>query len=156
MPSILESLKDRVNGQVVIAGVGNPMRGDDGVGPYLISLLQGRTGAALLDCGDVPENFLGRIVALEPDTIVVVDAADLEAEPGALGVIEREDFASTSFSTHNPSLEPFARYLELETGADIFALGIQPRATEFDSGLSSDVESTAEVLAGMLSEICQP
>ena len=152
MSPILESLQSRLKGKVVIVGVGNPMRGDDGVGPHLISLLQGKTTAGLLDCGEVPENYLGKIAALEPDTVVVVDAADFQAEPGSLAIIEPEDFASTSFSTHNPSLEPFALFLKSETGADIFAVGIQPRSIGFDTEMSAEVRSAAELLAKVLSD----
>jgi hypothetical protein len=34
------ALAGRVKGKVVIAGIGNELRGDDGFGPYLIGLLK--------------------------------------------------------------------------------------------------------------------
>jgi len=54
--------------------VGNPLRGDDGAGPYLIRQLKGRVDATLLNGEEEPENLLDQIVGMKPDSILIVDA----------------------------------------------------------------------------------
>jgi len=66
---MLEILSNRLKGRVLILGVENPLRGDDGAGSYLIQQLNGRVNAALLDCGEVLENFLGKIAESQPPTV---------------------------------------------------------------------------------------
>ncbi len=147
---ILEELKASLRGRVVIVGVGNAMRGDDRVGLLVLELLEGRTDAHCIDAGEVPENQIGPICALEPDVVLVVDAADVGAEPGSIAVIEEEDFGETSFASHNPSMVPFALFVRTETGARIVAVGIQPRTTTFDAPMSPEVEEAATLIANAL------
>jgi Ni,Fe-hydrogenase maturation factor len=47
----------RVRGnRTVILGIGNPLQGDDGVGPSLVDFLHGWDAATLINAGEVPEN----------------------------------------------------------------------------------------------------
>ncbi len=80
---MIEQLRERLQGKrTLILGIGNSMRGDDGVGPALIERLQGKVSATLIDGGEVPENYLGPIEAAGPEAVLIVDAADLKAAAG--------------------------------------------------------------------------
>ncbi|MBC8521591.1 MAG: hydrogenase 3 maturation endopeptidase HyCI [Methanomicrobia archaeon] len=147
---MLELLKNRLKGKVLILGVGNPLRGDDGAGPYLIEQLNGKIDAALLDCGEVPENFLGKIVQLRPDTILIIETVHLGASPGAAAIIDVDAFDRTSYSTHHASLRLFMNYLKIEIGAEVFVLGIQPKKTEFGMKISNEVKKTLSILKDIL------
>ncbi len=141
---MLESLSNRLIGKVMILGVGNPIRGDDGAGPYLIKQLMGKVDAALLDCEEVPENFLGKITESRPDTILIIDAIDLGMSPGTVALLE--DIENMSYSTHHPSLQLFIDWVKKETMADVLILGIQPKSTDFGSETSDQVKETLSLL----------
>jgi hydrogenase maturation protease len=69
--------------KVLILGLGNTLRGDDGVGPAVIaalSLMDLPPHVELLD-GGTPG--LETVLLLEgPDRVIIVDAADMGLEPG--------------------------------------------------------------------------
>lgn len=150
MTSVTEAIGGRLKGTTVIVGVGNTLCGDDGVGPLVVGLLRGRTSALLVDAGEVPENYVGHIAALQPDAVVVVDAVDHGGEPGSTTVVEAGGFGTVSFSTHNPSMVPFATFLRTDTSADLFAVGIQPLTMAFGAPMSRVVRRAAERLAEVL------
>ena len=147
---MLESLSNRLNGKVMILGVGNPLRGDDGAGPCLIQQLKGQVDATLLDCEEVPENFLGKIAENQPNSILIIDAIDLGMRPGAVAVLEEDKLEDATWSTHHASLQLFINCLKAETRADVLILGIQPKSTEFGSGISDEVKETLSLLQRIL------
>lgn len=148
----LESLFNRSGGKLVLLGVGNPLRGDDGAGPKLVRELKNKIDAILLDCEEVPENFLGEIVKAQPDTVIIIDAVDLEKSPGSIAVLEEASLVSTGWSTHRVSLRPFIRYVKTNTEADVFVLGIQPKAMELGGKISDEVAQTLNLLKHLITK----
>ena len=147
----LAKLKNRLQGKVSIVGIGNRLRGDDGVGPEIINRLNNPLPHLLLfDVGEAPENYLGKIVKQKPDTIVLIDAVDLGAPPGTIKIIEKDDIRDESLSTHNVSLNLVGKYLQKETSADVFLLGIQPKTTEFGREISQPVKEGLGKIVRML------
>jgi len=150
----LTKLKDRLQGKVSIVGIGNRLRNDDGVGPEIINRLKNPLPHLLLfDVGEVPENYLGKIVKQKPDTIVLIDAVDLGGPPGTIKIIEKDDIKDESLSTHNVSLNLVAKYLQKETSADVFLLGVQPKTTEFGREISQPVREGLEKIVRMLERV---
>lgn len=150
---VLTQLRERLQGRVVIAGVGNPLRGDDGFGPYMIRRLRGRVEAALFDCGSVPENFLGPIRRQRPDTILVLDAADFSADPGKVKVFDSSVWQGGGLSTHNLSLGLFADLLLRETGAPVYLVAVQPKRIGFGQTMSSEVKEGCRKLQRWLTSL---
>jgi hydrogenase 3 maturation protease len=151
---MLEELEKRLKGIIIIACVGNELKGDDGAGPALAKALKGKIRAQVVNCEEVPESYTGKIKELKPDTIVIVDAVDLKAAPGSIAIIEKERLdAITPYSTHNVPLKIFVQYLEAETKADIFLIGIQPSHLVFSSGLSEEVEKAVASLAAIFQKL---
>ena len=136
----------------VVAAVGNPQRGDDGAAGALLRRLEGRTQAALLDTEEVPESFAGQIAALKPEVVLLVDAVDLGAQPGAVALLGREELPTGGFSTHRPPLSVVMWFLEQETGAEVLLLAIQPRQVEFGAPVSPEVERTVQALAALMTD----
>lgn len=133
-------IKNRLKGKVLIVGMGNPLRGDDGVGPEIIRRLKrSLTNLPLFDVGEVPENYLEKIVKEKPDTIVLIDATEVGSSPGEVRIIERGDVEEKSLFTHDVSLNIIAQYLQKETSADVFFIGIQPKSTKFGRKISKPV-----------------
>jgi len=151
-----EELRRRLKGRVLLIGAGNALRGDDGAGPAVISLLEGGVNACLLDVGEVPESYVGRILASGADTIVLIDASDFGAAPGDLAVLEPEDVAGCCLSTHQLPLDLFFRYVGENSRADMFALGIQPARIELGESLSPAVADSVQALAGLLRSLLPP
>jgi len=146
----LDSLLARPDSRLVLLGVGNPLRGDDGAGPELILRLRNCTEATLFDCEEVPENFLGEIVKTNPKTVVIIDAVNLGMSPGDVAVLEEDSFAALGWSTHHASLRPLIKYLKANTASDVFVLGIQPKSTELGSKVSDEVRQTLDLLQRLI------
>ena len=124
--------------QVVILGVGNELRGDDGLGTALARRLKGKLPFPVLEGGSAPENLLGKILNLAPDVLVVVDAVDFGGEPGEVLQIGQDEIEFRGFSTHGPSIGPFLEFLRRE-GVRVVVLGVQPEDIGFGRGLSPPV-----------------
>ena len=135
----LARLRDQLTGRVVIVGVGNRMKGDDGFGPAMIDRLQNRVKVPLFDCGSVPENFLGPICQEKPQTVLVLDAADLSEPPGTLAVVESSKWRGGGFSSHSLSLKLFADLISQDTGADVYLVAVQPKQLGFGEPMSPEV-----------------
>jgi hydrogenase 3 maturation protease len=148
------SLKERVHRKrVVILGIGNILRGDDGAGPALIERLRGKVPFTLIDAGEVPENFIGPIEAAQPQTIIFVDAADIGANTGDVAVLEIDQIAEFGVTTHNTSLALLARLVQSSTRADVFLLAIQPEDVSFGAPLSDRVIQTLQSLEKLFEEL---
>ena len=151
-----KELRSRLKGKVVTAGVGNRLRGDDAAGPRLIERLRARglDSRLLFDCEEVPENYLGPISKLNPDTIIFIDSADFSSPPGEVKLIGIEEIREGGLSTHNASLKLSLDFLRESATGNIFLLGIQPKSRKLEEGLSTEVEKALgkleQILAGIL------
>jgi hydrogenase 3 maturation protease len=148
-----EQLGAALQGEVVVMGIGNPWRGDDGAGSLVAQRLSGACGVHVIDAQEVPENYLSQIVDYRPATVVLIDAADLSAAPGTVALVDRNQMAAFWPSTHRVPLSLLADYLERETGAHIFLVAIQPEQTAFLQGLSTEVAASVEDIAGELNDL---
>lgn len=153
--NIKSDIKERLRGKVAIIGIGNIIRGDDGFGPKIIEgLKQKKVNASLFDCGTVPENYIFPILTTSCDTVILLDAADFKASPGAIRVFSLDEISGISFSTHNSSLRLFTDLLM--TGKDnlnIFAVSIQPKTVAIGESLSEDVKAGMGALTDILAEV---
>jgi len=147
---MLESIGHRLKGKVLILGVGNRLRGDDGAGPDLIKQLKGRVDAVLLNCEEEPERFLDQIAAIKPKSILVVDAVDLRAHPGSVALLEEDQVEKRSLFSHHASLKLFIECVKGETGAKVLVLGIQPKSIEIGQAMSSEVKESLGHLRDIL------
>jgi hydrogenase maturation protease len=142
--------------QAVVA-LGNPFRGDDGVGPAVVEALEDRDLADLdlLDLGDATFELL--YVLADHDAAVIVDAVDFGGDPGDVAVFapeSAEDVTGGQRGAHdtNPfELLSVADQLEA-TPATVRIVGIQPATVEFGDELSVPIsdalpEIVDEVLA---------
>ena len=148
-------LLDILTGKIVIVGIGNPLRGDDGAGPALIRELKNRIPEShaeitLIDAGEVPENYLVRISEKKPDIVLLIDTADMKQPPGSVKILETEEIQETGLSTHNASLKMCIDFLKSETDARIFLLGIQPEHINLGENLSEIVLLKIRLLADLL------
>ncbi len=142
-------LAGRIEKPVVVIGVGSEMRGDDAFGVLAARELAGMLGDAaadveVLEGGVAPENLAERAARNSPRTVVLIDAADFDGQPGELKLLDPEDLGwSLGGGTHAPSLELLASYLKERCGARTIMLAAQPASTEFGTDISPALEAAA-------------
>ncbi|MCP4046566.1 MAG: hydrogenase maturation protease [Gammaproteobacteria bacterium] len=143
-----------IKGRVCLLGIGNRYWRDDGVGSFLAEALESCQGLDVIDAGFIPENHLETVARKNPDTILMVDATDFDAEPGQARLLYPENVAYSGVSTHAGSLRMLAKYLQSRTQASIALLAVQPADTSAGEGLSPVVSNTLEGLVETLKALC--
>ena len=144
---MLEYLKAHLFGKVVILGIGNNLRCDDGIGSIIASRIKDKVPYIIYDAEESPENYLEKIIKDKPDNIVIIDAVDFGGEPGEFKVLEAEDIKTANlFFTHNASLSLAINYLQTRLKADIIILIIQPKLIAFGESLSLEITDTLKKL----------
>lgn len=151
---LLDWLKDC--SKIVIAGIGNELRQDDFIGSQIVRNLKKVVSSdkiLILDCETVPENYLGVIERYKPSHILVIDAAQTGLEPGKYTLVGFEKVRGEGISTHDLSLEIFAKYIKKVTNAKLILLAIQPKSVEFETGLTEELAKTAKEITDLLSKV---
>ncbi|MEE3490046.1 hydrogenase maturation peptidase HycI [uncultured Methanobrevibacter sp.] len=139
-------------------GVGNELKSDDGVGPYIIKRLTEEVtqneGLMFIDAQTVPENFTGKIRKENPTHVIIVDACLMDKKPGDMQIVDKYDFANIGISTHSMSLSYFVKYLEKDTDFKIIFVGIEPETMDWGDEPTSEVKKAAfefiELLKGII------
>ena len=134
--------------KLIILGVGNELKCDDGVGPYIIKKLQAEDiedmdKLLFINAETVPENFTGKLRKENPSHIIIVDACLMGGEPGDVKIVDKYDFANIGISTHSMSLSYFVKYLERDNDFKIIFVGIEPESMDFSEKLTENVEKSA-------------
>ena len=155
------NLAARLHGRVTVLGVGNPMRGDDGVGCRIArdlreasrhGVLAARDGLTIVDAEDVPENYVGVVVAARPDVVLLIDAADFGGAPGASTLVEAAELPTLRAMTHRTALGITATVIRQRTGAEVLLLAVQPAALAWGAPLSPSIASAADSVSTLLQE----
>lgn len=141
--------------RVLVLGVGNPLMGDDGLGPRVIELL--RDGYRFEDRVDVLDagtmSFAILNIITEADDLVVVDAVkDTDLPPGTVLRLTPEEMAPNELSRSGHDL----RLIDVLQAAALIgnapaavAIGVQiEQIREFALELSPAVEKAVLVAAG--------
>jgi len=145
----------------VILGLGNSLRGDDGVGPAVIEWLDRQelpVGVEAIDGGtsglDIVSILMGR------ERAIIVDAANTGLEPGRWVRFTPEEAQlqanATTLSLHSAGL---AEALALGAALNvlpptIIIYGVQPQSLDWSSQLSAEVQAAViEVGQAILREL---
>ena len=124
MPDILTKI---LKGKVVIVGIGNILRADDGFGPALVDRLATGAQCVAINAGTAPESYAGKIIKEDPETILLVDAAHLGKPAGSYAVLKSREIVKSGFTTHDLSPRLFLDYLQTSTRATIYMLAVEPQ-----------------------------
>jgi hydrogenase maturation protease len=142
----------RLVGSVLVVGVGNEHRGDDGAGMAVARLLQQAGRCPVLLAEEVPENYLGPIIRAGAATVIFCDAVNLGKPPGAFALLSPDQLAGPAISTHNPSLRLLARCLYGAGIKQVLIAAIQPHHIGWGPGLSPAVQAGVRALAELLAK----
>lgn len=145
----LDQFKRELTGRVLILGIGNTLRSDDGLGSLLARRISGHTAYIVYDAGLSPENYLGKIIQEAPDTVLLVDAVDFAANPGDFKLFASDELQKLNFfCTHNSSLILLVEYLNKNIKSRILILAVQPKSLSFGEDLSPEIDKTLQTLTG--------
>ncbi len=133
--------------KLIVLGVGNDLKCDDGVGPFIIKRLKeediGDENLIFINAETVPENFTGKLRKENPTHIIIVDACLMNGNPGDMQIVDKDDFSNIGISTHSMSLSYFVKYLEKDNDFKIIFVGIEPESLDYGENLTENVEKTA-------------
>jgi len=151
----------------LILGIGNMLKGDDGIGIYVAEMVNKRLKeiegksrqakfrevreAMVINCGTTPENYTSSIRKYAPDRLILVDAADMELSPGSCRIIPPDKIGVMCVSTHNMPLSLFTFYIG-EFCRDIVLIGVQPAGMDFGTTLSSVVRRAGGQVVNLIIE----
>ena len=139
----------------LILGLGNPLRGDDGVGVRVAQMLAGRRLPGDVEVVDGGTQGLGLVALLEGRRrAIVVDAANVGRAPGQFVRFSLEEARLLGqdegrFSVHDAGLRE-ALLLARALGVlpeEVVIFGVQPARVEWEAGLSPQVEAALPALA---------
>lgn len=128
-----------------IIGLGNPLKGDDGIGVRLVREIEKRnipSDIKVFDAGTRGMKILHLLNDLEE--AIIIDAVHFGGDPGDSVFFTPADVKSLtkSQSTHDTD---FLEVLELSKTLDegpekIVIMGVEPKDTSFGGGISSELE----------------
>lgn len=143
----MEGLKNILKGNIVILGMGNPLRGDEGAGSLLARRLNERLRFPVFDAGTVPESFLAKIISSSPDAVLVIESISHQSPPGSFRVFLPEDLSAYGLSNNYASLIMSLDILrEKIPHTSLYVLGLEPKDNSVASSVSEEIKETLESL----------
>ena len=146
--------KNICKGKIVVVGIGNPLRGDDGLGPALIAQLKSkRKEMVCFDVGSSPESYARAIIKEKPDTILIVDAVHMDCDAGKYNILSPSEIIKSGMTTHDISPRMFVDYLKAQSGANIYVVGVQPQSISIGADMSQKVREAINEIKQLLLEL---
>ena len=154
----LRSLLAGSRGQVLhVVGVGNPLRGDDGVGVEAVRLLRAKLGprgnqrVVVHPPATRPEILIGKL-ASERQWILVLDAVEANMAPGSTVCARLGETRFGFFATHDL---PLRLIPGVSGNLDRMAVaGVQPESVDVEEVISPTVRvAVSALVAGLLSVV---
>ncbi len=141
--------------RTAILGVGQALRGDDGVGLAVVRGLRPFTSPNLLliEAAHAPENCTGQVRRFAPDLVLLIDAAQMDAPPGTIRWLDWRRCDGLSASTHTMPLSLLGEYFTAVLHCEVVLIGIQPASLELDETLSPEVTAAAAQVVEALANI---
>jgi len=127
--------------RILIAGLGNYLLQDDGVGVHAVRALQ-QTPLPGVIVAEVGTAVLGALHLLEwAEKILAIDAMQAGGTPGTIYAFEVDDVAGPGMqaSLHELNLLAALRFLPRQTKPEILIVGIEPKTIDYGLDLSPAV-----------------
>jgi len=128
--------------------IGNRDGGDDAIGPYIADRLAEK-GFDVLDCGTVPENYTSVVKQKSPKHLIIIDAVDMNLNPGEIRIVPKEKIGVMHISTHGIPIPVLIGYLEQYVEKITF-IGIQPKTMSGD--ITDPVKKSADKLVKIIED----
>ncbi|MHC4525158.1 MAG: hydrogenase 3 maturation endopeptidase HyCI [Planctomycetota bacterium] len=138
--SIFTSLRNMLPADILLVGVGNSLKADDGIGPDICSRLKEVIPDNVIDTGTVPENYIQVIIKKAPKVILFIDATDFGAPAGTIKIFDPSQLSSGGITTHTLSPRLLADMIAQNIPVTIYFIGIQPKSVEIGCPISWEVD----------------
>ena len=133
------------NKKITIGGIGSVLLGDDGVGPYVVGLLEAgysfADGVTIADLGTPGLDLVAHLSGI--DALILIDSVSNGAPAGTVTLYRKEDIlrhgpAPVRMDPHSPALSESLLIADLagEGPEDILLIGITGEQYEVGAGLS--------------------
>ena len=139
-------MSEAVGGRALVLGLGHSLRGDDGIGPAVLEAVRASgQGPVTTTLWPAHEGDLLDALLAEPwDQVVVVDAAEIGAEPGVWTRLEGSgsigELGARAGTHHSGLLEALAVARALgRHPARLTILAVEPASIAWGLGLSEPV-----------------
>lgn len=132
---------------IVIMGIGNSSRGDDGVGLLVARLLEKR--AEIILCDTDPLDYVEKICDEKPELLIILDAIDAGRKAGEIIQVNENMLENLSVSTHHFPISLFLKFIE-KCVKRVEIWGIQVKNVSFGEEISGEVKSAASKLAELI------
>ncbi|MCD7781974.1 MAG: hydrogenase maturation peptidase HycI [Methanosphaera sp.] len=147
--------------KLLILAIGNPIRGDDGLGPLLIDVLYNKLSSSeknsdnvyLLNSESTPENHTREIRQLKPSHIIIVDAVEFATNPGNIVIIQKDMIDTFNVSTHSMPISFIINYIEETIGSQVLTIGVQPKEMNLVNVISQEVIESVDELSNLIVDI---
>lgn len=145
----------------LVIGLGNPLRGDDGVGVRVAQILAEQTLPPGVEVVDGGTQGLGIVNLMEGwQRVILVDAAEVGKVPGQFVRFSLDEAQllgdDQHVSVHTAGLRDallLAQVLKMLPG-EVIIFGVQPANLKWDSALSPQVEATLpDLIDAVLAEL---
>ncbi len=137
--------------KILLCGMGNRLRGDDGFGPYIVENIQETNNIKKIDCGIYPENYLNKIIVFNSDLIIFFDTIKNEGIERIL--LKNEEIIENtpiSVSTHNLPFSSIYDYIKDNSKAHLWFVGVKPhsyeRMSDETKALANDIITIFDLL----------
>jgi len=143
----------------VVMGIGNDLKGDDGIGWYVVEKLKrslGQRENIHFIKASVPENHVSEVGDFSPDVLIMIDSADFKGSPGDVRLIGESEVVHTIGGTHATPITLFIKLLleKSESFAPkIVFVGIQKKQTGFGTPMSSEVRKAGNRTAELIERL---
>jgi len=139
---------------LTILGIGNELNGDDGVGVLIVRHLKKRLSKfdqiQLIEGSIAPENYSSVIRKFNPDWIWLIDAAVIGKNPGDVQLFDPSSIETVVANTHRMSPRFLISFLQIDTNAVAFLIGIQPEVVDPFSEISPAVKRSIQETTKLL------
>ena len=149
--------------KITIGGIGSVLLGDDGVGPYVVGMLEvGYSFDESVMVADLGTPGLDLVAHLSGiDALILIDSVANGAPPGTVTLYRKEDIlrhgpAPVRMDPHSPALSESLLIAELagEGPQEILLIGITGEQYEVGAGLSEAArQAAAQAIAEVLAEL---
>jgi hydrogenase maturation protease len=146
----LENLIKKKN--TVILGIGNRLKNDDGAGSvFAETLIKTNYPVTTLDCATCFENYLGKIIKLKPDNVIIVDTGLFGGQPGEIKLLSGDEIPHFRLRGHSPGIKMGIEFITNEIDCDFTIIIIQPENMNTGDTLTESVSNTVNELIKIFS-----
>jgi hydrogenase maturation protease len=125
--------------------VGNEMRSDDGIAPYIFNNLKSFHPETLtINAKDKIENIVDQSIDFKPHKTIIFDAANFCNTPGKIKLLKPKELNRLLLSTHSFPITFFTNILAYETNSELYFIGIQAYNLNIGDKISEPVISAGK------------